>query len=127
MTQSGSLAFDSYGLADYFVITDDAAGPQLRQRGFRNPISATVANQNASIELKAVESFRGDYVDGYCFSNDWLIYTALSGIASVVFALLVMMNPAAGALTIAWLIGWYALFLGAMLVMLSIKLHNIRS
>jgi uncharacterized membrane protein HdeD (DUF308 family) len=52
----------------------------------------------------------------------WL---ALSGIASVVFAFLVMMNPAAGALAIAWLIGWYALFLGAMLVMLSIKLHNI--
>jgi uncharacterized membrane protein HdeD (DUF308 family) len=53
----------------------------------------------------------------------WL---ALSGIASVVFAFLVMMNPAAGALAIAWLLGWYALFLGAMLVMLSIKLHNIR-
>jgi uncharacterized membrane protein HdeD (DUF308 family) len=53
----------------------------------------------------------------------WL---ALSGIAAVVFAFLVMMNPAAGALAIAWLIGWYALFLGAMLVMLSIKLHNIR-
>ena len=53
----------------------------------------------------------------------WL---ALSGIASVVFAFLVMMNPAAGALAMAWLIGWYALFLGATLVMLSIKLHNMR-
>jgi len=53
----------------------------------------------------------------------WL---ALSGIASVVFAFLVMMNPAAGALAMAWLIGWYALFLGAILVMLSIKLHNMR-
>jgi hypothetical protein len=36
MTQSGSLSFDSYGLADYFVITDDAADRQLQQRGFRN-------------------------------------------------------------------------------------------
>src|SRR5436190_15373234 len=53
----------------------------------------------------------------------WL---ALSGIASVVFAFLVMMNPAAGALAMAWLIGWYALFLGATLVMLSIKLHDMR-
>jgi len=53
----------------------------------------------------------------------WL---ALSGIASVVFAFLVMMNPAAGALAMAWLIGWYALLLGAILVMLSIKLHGIR-
>jgi uncharacterized membrane protein HdeD (DUF308 family) len=54
------------------------------------------------------------------------VWLALSGIASVIFAFLVMMNPAAGALAMAWLIGWYALFLGAMLVMLSIKLHNLR-
>jgi uncharacterized membrane protein HdeD (DUF308 family) len=53
----------------------------------------------------------------------WL---ALSGIASVVFAFLVMMNPAAGALAMAWLIGWYALFLGATLIMLSIKLNSMR-
>jgi uncharacterized membrane protein HdeD (DUF308 family) len=53
----------------------------------------------------------------------WLV---LSGIASVVFAFLVMTNPAAGALAMAWLIGWYALFLGATLVMLSIKLHKMR-
>jgi uncharacterized membrane protein HdeD (DUF308 family) len=52
----------------------------------------------------------------------WLV---LSGIASVIFAFLVMLNPAAGALAMSWLIGWYALFLGAMLVMLSIKLHNV--
>src|SRR4029077_12514219 len=52
-------------------------------------------------------------------------WMALSGIASVAFAFLVMMNPLAGALAIGWLIGWYAIFLGAMLVMLSIKLHNI--
>ena len=58
--------------------------------------------------------------------NTGEFWLALSGIASVVFAFLVMMNPAAGALTIAWLIGWYALFLGVMLVMLSIKLHSIR-
>jgi len=53
----------------------------------------------------------------------WLV---LSGIASVVFAFLVMTNPAAGAVAMAWLIGWYALFLGITLVMLSIKLHNMR-
>jgi uncharacterized membrane protein HdeD (DUF308 family) len=52
----------------------------------------------------------------------WL---GLSGIASVVFAFLVMMNPAAGALAIGWLIGWYAIFLGVILVMLGIKLHSI--
>jgi len=53
----------------------------------------------------------------------WL---ALSGVVSVVFAFLVMMQPAAGALAMAWLIGWYAIFLGAMLVMLSLKLLSLR-
>src|SRR5262249_27861001 len=46
----------------------------------------------------------------------WL---ALSGVLSVVFAFLVMLQPAAGALALAWLIGWYAMFLGAMFIMLS--------
>jgi uncharacterized membrane protein HdeD (DUF308 family) len=53
----------------------------------------------------------------------WL---ALSGIASVVFAFLVMMNPVAGALAMVWLIGWYALFMGAMLIMFSFKLRGLR-
>lgn len=53
----------------------------------------------------------------------WL---ALSGILSVLFAFLVMLRPAAGALAMAWVIGWYALFMGAMLVMLSFKLRGMR-
>jgi hypothetical protein len=52
MTQSGLLTFVSYALADYFVITDDASDPQLQQRASTNPVSASVANQNASIKLK---------------------------------------------------------------------------
>ena len=54
------------------------------------------------------------------------VWLALSGVASVVFAFLVMLSPAAGALAMAWLIGWYALFLGAMLVILSLKLHSLK-
>ncbi len=54
-------------------------------------------------------------------------WMALSGIASVVFAFLVMMNPVAGALTMVWLIGWYAIFMGAMLIMLSFKLRSFRT
>jgi uncharacterized membrane protein HdeD (DUF308 family) len=53
----------------------------------------------------------------------WLV---LSGIASVVFSFLVMMSPAAGALAMAWLIGWYALVLGAMMILLSLRLHSLR-
>jgi len=53
----------------------------------------------------------------------WLI---LSGIAAVVFAFLVMERPAAGALAMIWMIGWYAIFMGAMLAILSFKLRNLR-
>jgi uncharacterized membrane protein HdeD (DUF308 family) len=54
------------------------------------------------------------------------VWLALSGIASAVFAFLVMMRPGVGAIAMAWLIGWYALFLGAMLVLLSFKLRSLR-
>jgi uncharacterized membrane protein HdeD (DUF308 family) len=53
----------------------------------------------------------------------WLV---LSGIASVVFAFVVLLRPAAGALAMTWLIGWYAFFLGSMLVVLSLKLRKER-
>ena len=53
----------------------------------------------------------------------WLV---LSGIAAVVFAFLVMERPAAGALAMVWMIGWFAVFMGAMLVMLSFKLRSLR-
>lgn len=52
----------------------------------------------------------------------WL---ALSGLASIILGLLVFLRPAAGALAMAWVIGWYALFAGAMLVMLSFRVHRL--
>jgi uncharacterized membrane protein HdeD (DUF308 family) len=53
----------------------------------------------------------------------WL---ALSGIASVIFALLVMLRPLAGALAMIWVIGWFALLMGVMLTVLSFKLRGLR-
>jgi len=53
----------------------------------------------------------------------WL---ALSGIASVIFALLVMLRPAVGALAMIWVIGWYAVLMGVMLIILSFKLRGLR-
>jgi uncharacterized membrane protein HdeD (DUF308 family) len=52
----------------------------------------------------------------------WL---AMSGLASVIFALLVMLNPAAGALAMSWVIGWWAVFMGLMLVALSFRVHHL--
>jgi uncharacterized membrane protein HdeD (DUF308 family) len=54
----------------------------------------------------------------------WMI---LSGIASIIFAILVMFFPGVGALGLLWLIAAYAIIFGVMLVILGIKLRGHRS
>ena len=54
----------------------------------------------------------------------WLI---LSGLASVVFALLLMIFPAAGALSLLWLISIYAIVFEVMLIVGGVKLRRLRS
>ncbi len=51
----------------------------------------------------------------------WMI---LSGIASIVFAILVMFFPGAGAFGLLWLIAAYAKIFGVMLIILWIKLRG---
>ena len=48
----------------------------------------------------------------------WLL---LSGLASVVFGVLLAAAPGAGALAVLWLIGLYAIVFGALLLMLAFK------
>jgi len=57
--------------------------------------------------------------------NEWLL--ALGGVASVVFGILLVITPGAGALVITWLIGWYALLFAAMLLSLAWRLHGIQT
>jgi uncharacterized membrane protein HdeD (DUF308 family) len=57
--------------------------------------------------------------------GEWLL--VLSGIASVVFGALLLFFPAAGGLTIAWLIGIYAILFGAMFLGLSWRLRKHRT
>ena len=47
----------------------------------------------------------------------------LAGIASIVFGILLVVFPSAGALTLAWFIGAYALFIGVLLVILGFSLR----
>jgi uncharacterized membrane protein HdeD (DUF308 family) len=58
-------------------------------------------------------------------SRDWLL--VLAGLASVVFGVLVFINPGSGALAIVWLIGIYALVFGAVLVVLAFRLRGLGS
>jgi uncharacterized membrane protein HdeD (DUF308 family) len=48
----------------------------------------------------------------------WLV---LAGMASVLFGVLLIMRPAAGALTLLWLIASYAIVLGVVQIMLAFK------
>ncbi len=55
-------------------------------------------------------------------SNEWLL--ALAGIASVVFGVLVFLQPGAGALAILWLIGAYAIVFGILMLVLAFRLRS---
>jgi len=56
--------------------------------------------------------------------NEWLL--ALAGIASVVFGVLVALFPGAGALSVLWLIGSFAIVFGALAVALSLRLRSLQ-
>lgn len=56
--------------------------------------------------------------------RDWLL--VLAGIASIVFGVLVFVYPVSGALTIAWLIGAYALVFGVSMLVFGLRLRGLR-
>ena len=51
----------------------------------------------------------------------WLI---LAGLASVIFGVLLVTRPAAGALTLVWLFGVYAIAFGILLVLLAFRVRR---
>ncbi len=55
--------------------------------------------------------------------GEWML--ALSGGISFILGILLLLFPAAGVLTIVWMIGWYAILFGAMLLGLSWRLHQL--
>ena len=58
-------------------------------------------------------------------ANEWVLI--LSGVLSVVFGVLVIAMPSAGALSIIWLIGVYAVLFGIMMLTVAFKLKGLVS
>ncbi|HEV3216820.1 MAG TPA: DUF308 domain-containing protein [Vicinamibacterales bacterium] len=54
--------------------------------------------------------------------GEWLL--AFSGLVSILFGVLVVAFPAAGAVGISWMLGAYAIFIGLLLIGLGFKLHT---
>ncbi len=52
--------------------------------------------------------------------GEWML--ALAGVLSIGFGVLLFAYPGAGALALVWLIGWYAMVFGVLLVSLGVKL-----
>ena len=56
-------------------------------------------------------------------TGEW--WLAVGGVVSIIFALLLIRFPAAGALSLIWLIATYACLFGAILIVLSFKVHKL--
>jgi len=56
-------------------------------------------------------------------SNEW--WLALSGLLSIAFGVAMLARPNAGALAVIWIIGWYAIVFGVVLVMLGFRIKGL--
>jgi uncharacterized membrane protein HdeD (DUF308 family) len=55
--------------------------------------------------------------------NEWLL--GLSGLVSILFGVLMFLQPGAGALAVIWLIGSFAIFFGILLIALGFRLKGL--
>jgi uncharacterized membrane protein HdeD (DUF308 family) len=54
--------------------------------------------------------------------GEWLLI--LSGLLSVAFGVLLLVQPGAGALALVWIIGWYAILAGCIYIALAFRLRK---
>lgn len=57
--------------------------------------------------------------------GEWLLI--LMGLASIIFAVLLLWNPVAGAAAVIWLIAWYAVVLGVLAIFFGFRLRSLRT
>ena len=57
-------------------------------------------------------------------SNEWMLY--LSGAVALLFGIMVMWNPAAGAVSVLWMIAFFSILFGISMIVLAFRLKGIR-
>ena len=55
--------------------------------------------------------------------GEWFLI--LMGLASIIFAILLLWNPVAGAAAVIWLIAWYAVVLGILGIFFGFRLRTL--
>lgn len=55
--------------------------------------------------------------------NEW--WLVIAGVISILFGLLMILNPGAGALAVMWVIGAYAIVFGVMLFMSALRMRKV--
>jgi uncharacterized membrane protein HdeD (DUF308 family) len=55
--------------------------------------------------------------------GEWFLI--LMGLASIIFAVLLLWNPVAGAAAVIWLIAWYAVVLGILGIFFGFRLRTL--
>ncbi|HEU5248110.1 MAG TPA: HdeD family acid-resistance protein [Candidatus Udaeobacter sp.] len=55
--------------------------------------------------------------------GEWFLI--LMGLASIVFAILLLWNPVAGAAAVIWLIAWYAVVMGVLAIFFGFRLRSL--
>jgi uncharacterized membrane protein HdeD (DUF308 family) len=79
-------------------------------------VIAVRALVNGVMEIAAAISLRKE------LQHEWLL--GLSGVVTIVFGLLLLRSPTAGALAVLWLIGAYAIAFGVLLIGLGLRLQR---
>ena len=57
--------------------------------------------------------------------GEWFLI--LMGLASIIFAVLLLWNPIAGAAAVIWLIAWYAVVIGILAIFFGFRLRSLRT
>jgi uncharacterized membrane protein HdeD (DUF308 family) len=57
--------------------------------------------------------------------HEWLL--VINGALSIAFGVMLMVQPGAGALAVAWMIAWYAIFFGCLYIALAFRLRQYKT